>query len=198
VKKAGKMELKKTLKKIKSWEKPISTVLGIGVVVVAGILIFNFFKSQESSLQEELVAPESKIVGEGQAETMAKLPSIHTVSVGEHLWSIAEKYYGSGYNWVDIAEENELSYPDYIAVGEKLVIPSVSVRQPQEENGKLASGNKIADVSEYTVVKGDSLWEIAIAVYGDGYQWSKIYQANDEKIGNNPSLIFAGTVLSLP
>jgi len=192
------MELKKILKKIRSWEKPISTVLGVAVVVVAGILIFNFFKSQEGSLKEELVTSESEIAERDQVEKMGELPVIHTVNAGEHLWFIAEKYYGSGYNWVDIAKENELSRPDYITVGEKLVIPAVSVRQPQKENGRLASGNKIADVKEYTVVKGDNLWEIAVAIYGDGYQWVKIYQANYEKIGSNPGLIFTGTALSLP
>ena len=192
------MELKKILKKIRSWEKPISTVLGVAVVVVAGVLIFNFFKSQEGSLKEELVTFESEIAERSQLEMMKELPVIHTVDAGEHLWLIAEKYYGSGYNWVDIAKENELSRPDYITVGEKLVIPVVSVRQPQKEDGKLASGNKIADVNEYTVVRGDNLWEIAVAVYGDGYQWVKIYQANYEKIGSNPGLIFTGTALSLP
>jgi len=192
------MKLKKILKKIRSWERPISTVLGVAVVVVAGILIFNFFKSQEGSLKEELVISEPEIIEGGQLEKIGKLPVIHTVNTGESLWLIAEKYYGSGYNWVDIAKENELSRPDYVTVGEKLVIPAVSVRQPQKESGKLASGNKIADVSKYTVVKGDNLWEIAVAVYGDGYQWVKIYQANYEKIGSNPGLIFAGTALSLP
>jgi len=192
------MELKKILKKIRSWEKPISTVLGIAVVVVAGILIFNFFKSQEGSLKEELTTPEVGIAEEGQAEMLEKLPVVHTVNAGEHLWLIAEKYYKSGYNWVDIAKENDLAQPDYITVGEKLVIPSVAVRYPQKESGKLASGEKIADVSEYTVVKGDNLWEIAVAVYGDGYQWVRIYEANYEKIGSNPGLIFAGTTLLLP
>jgi len=192
------MKLKKILKKIRSWERPISTVLGVAVVVVAGILIFNFFKSQEGSLKEELVISEPEIIEGGQLEKIGKLPVIHTVNTGESLWLIAEKYYGSGYNWVDIAKENELSRPDYVTVGEKLVIPAVSVRQPQKESGKLASGNKIADVSKYTVVKGDNLWEIAVAVYGDGYQWVKIYQANYEKIGSNPGLIFAGTALLLP
>jgi len=192
------MELKKILKKIRSWEKPISTVLGIAVVAVAGILIFNFFRSQEGSLREELATPEVEIAEESQAETLEKLPVIHTVSAGEHLWSIAERYYKSGYNWVDIAEENDLTHPDYITVGEKLVIPSVEIRYPQKESGKLASGEKVADVSEYTVVKGDNLWEIAVAIYGDGYQWVKIYEANYEKIGSNPGLIFAGTTLLLP
>ena len=81
-------------------------------------------------------------------------------------------------------------------VDQELVIPDVPVRHP--EGGQIASGKKVADISEYTVEKGDSLWKIAEKIYGDGYNWVKIYQANQEKIGANPGLIFAGTVLAIP
>ena len=56
----------------------------------------------------------------------------------------------------------------------------------------------MADIDKYTVERGDSLWKIAEKIYGDGYQWIKIYQANQEKIGVNPGLIFSGTVLTIP
>ena len=36
------MNLKAILKKIKSWERPISIVLGVAMVVLIGVLIFNF------------------------------------------------------------------------------------------------------------------------------------------------------------
>ncbi|MBO1067890.1 MAG: LysM peptidoglycan-binding domain-containing protein [Dolichospermum sp. DEX189] len=32
--------------------------------------------------------------------------------------------------------------------------------------------------AQYTVESGDSLWKIAEEVYGDGTQWTKIYEAN--------------------
>lgn len=50
----------------------------------------------------------------------------------------------------------------------------------------------------YTVVKGDSLWAIAKRTYGDGSQYTKIYNANKDTIGSNPSLIYPGQVLVLP
>ena len=54
----------------------------------------------------------------------------------------------------------------------------------------------------YTVVKGDTLWEIAEAVYGDGTQWHKILDANKSSIGYLPNgsqaLIVPGQVLVLP
>ncbi len=49
----------------------------------------------------------------------------------------------------------------------------------------------------YTVVSGDSLWKIAKAHYGDGSKYTKIFNANKDKI-KNPSLIFPGQVLTIP
>lgn len=46
----------------------------------------------------------------------------------------------------------------------------------------------------YTVKEGDSLWAISKRYYGDGSQYTKIYEANKDKI-KVPSLIHKGTVL---
>lgn len=49
----------------------------------------------------------------------------------------------------------------------------------------------------YTVVKGDCLWNIAKKFYGNGSQYTKIYNANKGKI-KNPNLIYPGQVLTIP
>lgn len=46
--------------------------------------------------------------------------------------------------------------------------------------------------------QNSTLWGIAKTEYGDGSQWPKIYNANKDKIGNNPNLIYAGTTLVIP
>lgn len=51
--------------------------------------------------------------------------------------------------------------------------------------------------AQYEIQKGDSLWSIATTAYGSGYSWTQIYQANKSVI-TNPSLINAGTVITLP
>ena len=53
------------------------------------------------------------------------------------------------------------------------------------------------EVTTYTVVKGDCLWNIAKSFYGAGYKWSTIYEANKDII-SNPHLIFVGQVLEIP
>mgnify|MGYP001336617043 CR=1 FL=1 len=49
----------------------------------------------------------------------------------------------------------------------------------------------------YTVQKGDNLWNIAKKYDGDGSQYTKIYNANKDKI-KNPSLIYPGQKLKIP
>lgn len=68
----------------------------------------------------------------------------------------------------------------------------------------VANDYKKGDISgsTYTVVRGDTLWEIAEAKYGSGFEWTKIKDANLSKIGFLPdgsrALIFPGQVLVLP
>lgn len=61
--------------------------------------------------------------------------------------------------------------------------------------GEIKAGN-------YQVQKGDTLWEIAEAVYGDGTQWVRILDANSGNIGFLPSgqqaLIMSGQTLVIP
>jgi len=56
--------------------------------------------------------------------------------------------------------------------------------------------------SSYTVKSGDTLWEISEGVYGSGFEWTKILDANKEAVGFLPNgsqaLIVPGQVLSLP
>lgn len=52
---------------------------------------------------------------------------------------------------------------------------------------------------DYTVVKGDCLWNIAKKkdFYGNGFAWPNIYKANRDKI-KNPDLIFPKQVFKIP
>lgn len=129
---------------------------------------------------------------EEQQQTKASLPTTHTVAENETLWSIAEKYYASGYNWVSITSENKLQNPDRLMVGQVLTIPNAEVIKADTGTTLSTATEKAATV---TVVKGDSLWNIAVREYGDGYAWVKIARANNLV---NPDVIHAGNVFTLP
>jgi nucleoid-associated protein YgaU len=71
-------------------------------------------------------------------------------------------------------------------------LPAVSVstdNQISNEETQTVPGKS------YTVVKGDSLWKIATATYGSGYNWTDIAKTNNL---TNPSILTVGQVLSLP
>jgi hypothetical protein len=54
-----------------------------------------------------------------------------------------------------------------------------------------------ADKRQLTVVRGDNLWNIARAHYGEGLHYTVIFEANKRQI-RDPNLIYPGQVFSLP
>lgn len=197
-------KLKKLLKQVKVNENTISLVLGSIVLVVVGILIYNYFTSLNqgeitSGIDDQIqVSPtpgKVQVVEEGGKKFAKGLPTTYKVEKGDHLWSIAESYYASGYNWVDIAKANNLKNGNSIEIGQELIIPKVELKLATiKETAKPLS----IEGTSYTTVKGDHLWSIAVRAYGDGYAWTKIYNANKDKIGTNPNLLEKDVVLSLP
>lgn len=193
--------LKKLLKRIKLNESAISTLLGAAVIIVIGALIFNYFRNVEQPLEDTSTPAEEsqgevRIVEEEGEKVPEALPTTYQVQSGDNLWTIAEKFYGSGYNWVDIAGDNNLTNPGAIAEGQSLNIPRTGVIEVAEEGkgGEAADAASITEES-YTVQAGDSLWKIAVRAYGDGYRWPEIAQANNLE---NPGLIHTGNTLTLP
>jgi len=185
-----KLNLKKILKKIKLAESSISTLFGFIVVLIVGSLIFKYFqgagKTNLSVVNNDIANEEEQALA-----NLAEGEKIHEIQEGESLWTIAEKYYGSGYNWVDIAKVNNLVDPNLLANGIKLIIPAVEKKMAtvKEADSAIITGN------QYTVVKGDSLWSIAVRAYGDGYRWQELAKANNLK---NPGLIHPGNVFTIP
>jgi nucleoid-associated protein YgaU len=78
-------------------------------------------------------------------------------------------------------------------------------RAAEEEQRRLEAEKKRAEEelaarrASHAVVKGECLWRIAADpdVYGDPYQWTKIYDANKDLI-SDPDLIYPEQVLKVP
>lgn len=201
--------IKKFLKQLRLRESLMSTVLGLVVVVVAGTLLFNYFTKKsttnlENFDQEKIDLETVEPVKPGEVQEGEKpqgLPTTHNVVKGEALWKIAETYYGSGYNFVDIAKENKLKSANVIEIGQELRIPDVQAKKQTisgvEQKITVVSAQTIT-ADTHTVLPNDSLWSIAVRAYGDGFQWTKVYQANKDKIGTDPNRIEKGVELAIP
>lgn len=166
-------------------------VLGALVIVITGILVVNYFKDKD--LANKL--PEATT----QNKVEATVGQSYTIQESDSLWIIAEKAYGSGYNWIDIAQANNIENPNIISEGTEIVIPDVEPKMATTQV-TIASENESENtqaISEttYEVQKGDSLWDICVRAYGDGYRWSEVAEVNDLV---NPDLIHSGNILILP
>ncbi len=102
----------------------------------------------------------------------------YTVQPGDDLWSVAQKFYGSGFNAYDIAKANKLEEPYTLSDNQILIIPSAAAKQPTQ--GEITeSAPSTQHISEYVVLQGEYLWQIAEKIYGDGNQMGKLINANN-------------------
>jgi nucleoid-associated protein YgaU len=140
---------------------------------------------------------------------------------GDTLWSIAESQMGSGFEWKKLAEANEIKDQTQLKAGSQLIIPQREIESknldemtasplvtaepsgtvPSQEpttispQPNLPAAQPSIQGNAYVVVAGDTLWDIAIRAYGDGYRWVDIARANNL---SNPDLIFSGNKFVLP
>lgn len=205
--------IKNILKFFKMNEDRFSTILGVIVVFLVAGMMVNYFKSANLKIWKGSLLsdtqPSTTTAGE-EKNSQVSDSTTYKVVKGDDLWHISEKYYKSGYNYVDIIRENKLPKNGRIEVGQEIKIPKVDPKKitvveksPTLEissdgvvSEKMESGT--IDTDNYTTLKGDSLWSISVRAYGDGYKWTSIYWANKQVIGKNPNILFTGIKLSLP
>jgi len=85
---------------------------------------------------------------------------------------------------------------EYREFGKKAVVvatPTVAVAKKEEP----APAVNPKSNGTHVVQSGDTLWAIAKKYYGNGSQYTKIFNANKDKI-KNPNLIYPGQVLTIP
>lgn len=138
-----------------------------------------------TEMQNKIASLEGRI-----AQLRAKMPKSiydeYTVVRGDYLWKIAKKpdIYDDPFQWVRIYSYNrdqikdpDLIYPDQIFKIQRGVGPD-----------------------EYLVSKGDYLAKIAGSseMMGDPTKWRALYEANQDIIGEDPSLIYPYQVLVIP
>ncbi|HUD19654.1 MAG TPA: LysM peptidoglycan-binding domain-containing protein [Patescibacteria group bacterium] len=182
----------KSLKQIfNSPDSYVSLALGLAVVLIIGMISFNYFKTKSQIAESEKVKQQNQEMVKANST-----PGNYMVKDGDTLWSIAQTIYKSGYNWVDIQKANNLVNADYIMTGQSLTLPKISPTPTPQGEISAASTEIPYTEKHYTVVAGDDLWSISQKEYnGNGYRWVDIAKANNL---TNPDIINAGNVLVLP
>jgi len=182
--------VKDVLKNLKLNENVVSTLMGAVVVVLAGVLLLNFFKSarqvdtsdRTSSAAIEIAEP---AISTEEPVTVVEISPAnpgqeYVVQQGDSLWKIADAAYGTGYSWSKIYDANRG------VIGQN---PSVL-----EAGTRLALPDSLTAVVEHTVVRGDNLWNISLQYCGSGSSWSSIAAQNNLA---NPRLIEPGLKLTI-
>lgn len=101
----------------------LNLILGALIVVVLGVLIFNYFNRPADETGNVTPVAETTTDENGDVKKES-LPGKYTVKEGDTLFTIAEKYFGDGYKYTEISQENELT-GDSIEVGQELTIPKI-------------------------------------------------------------------------
>lgn len=141
--------------------------------------------------------------GTGLAAAADAQPVIYTVASGDTLSKIALRHYGSASLWRKIYEDNRdvIGNPDRIRAGMQIKIYPIGTAGQNNTPVNVPAG-RTADAAAdgattYIVKKGDTLWKIAYKVYGRGWQWRRIYNANRDALPK-PGQIREGQVLVIP
>ncbi len=142
----------------------------LGLLISSYILVFAVGKMKIGLNKDKATMTKNKSI---QIDTV----KTYTVQLNDDLWGIAEKMYGSGFNAIDIAKVNKLSEPYVLTENQILIIPSIQPKLPTkgEITDEAAQTKKI---SEYIVLQGEYLWQIAEKIYGDGNKMGLLIDAN--------------------
>lgn len=112
--------------------------------------------------------------------------SINTMVLMEDL-SIKEKAGEEGDKYISF---KLLEYRDFNKIKSQNDVTMQKGNKKKEEKNPKSKGS-------YVVRSGDSLWAIAKKYYGDGSKYTRIQEANKDKI-KNPALIYPGQKLVIP
>lgn len=117
---------------------------------------------------------------QASAERRHEPAMLHIVQAEDDLWTLAQRYYGSGLEWRRIVQAN----PDLAAdpTQDLTVGTPLAITEPLER---------------YRVVKGDTLSDIARSRLGDAARWPEIFRMNRDRI-SDPDYIQAGWTIDVP
>jgi nucleoid-associated protein YgaU len=146
------------------------------------------FKNDKKSLTSEsqgYITRIENLIAQAEEKGKPAAAGMYEVQRGDYLWKIARssEIYGDAYAWMRIYTYNRDQIKD-----PNLIYPAQVFRIP-----------RMAGPNEHWVAGGEFLSKIAGYgnVYGNPFQWQRIYEANKAVI-TDPNMIYPHMVLQIP
>lgn len=139
-------------------------------------------------MQEKV--PVRFIASNGIGDDINTLVLIEELSVIERAGEEGDKYIG-----FQLLEYREFGKKSVVVVTQEPTVAAPVVAVAKKEEAAPTVNPK--STGTHVVQPGDTLWAIAKKYYGNGNQYTKIFNANKDKI-KNPNLIYPGQQLVIP
>jgi len=129
----------------------------------------------------------------------------YVVQPDDSMWTIAQRWFGDGLRWREIADGNPDINPERLQVGQRLQLPAradtLTVglnRAASIPAARSMTPVRVGSGRYYTVRAGDTLSTIALDEFKGRVAWRRIYDANRVAIGNDPDRLKVGMKLRIP
>jgi nucleoid-associated protein YgaU len=161
------------------------------------------------------VAVASELTGAAAVPSISRDGEQYAVQPNDSYWTISEKAYGTGAFFKALYQYNRKKRKDAddLHVGQTLLVPDENVLRrsypdlcPKPRRNIASVQQRMVSASSrlrgpgkvYTVVDGDTLFEIARHELGKPSRWGEIYELNRDILGDDFDYLRAGTELILP
>ena len=127
--------VKDWLKRLKLNEEKISILLGAVVLVLVGVLLFNYFGNVNKPAEETTSSASTEVTNQPVTSlpNQNDLPVTYIVQKGDNLWNIAQRVYGDGYKWTAIlgSNENLRENAEVLNEGTEILLPRLDLTLAQ-------------------------------------------------------------------
>ena len=127
--------IKEFLKNIRLNETRMSFIMGLVVLFGSFVFLSRYVGAWRNRGAQLVVTPspiaEVVLTSLPKSGEEVTLPTKYQVQKGDSTWTIAEAFYGSGFNYVDIEQANGLKKEQQLNNAQILIIPQAEKRTPE-------------------------------------------------------------------